>query len=60
MAALLRIKTILITSYCRIITNNDKNSLQIMPLGYYKLLQLITNYGKNLLKITTKSYYKLR
>ena len=51
---------ILITNYCKIIANYDKNLLQITAVllqittvGYYKLRQkLITNYNKELLQIT--------
>ena len=67
MVALLRIMTILITNYCKIIKNYDKNllqitavSLQITTVSYYKLRRLyyrsrqkfITNYDKKLLQIT--------
>ena len=51
---------ILITNYCKIIINYDKNLLQITIVllqittaGYYKLQQkFITNYDKKLLQIT--------
>ena len=45
MAALLRIMTILITNYCKIITNYDEKLSQITAV---------------LLQITTAGYYKLR
>ena len=58
-AVLLRIMTILITSYCKIITNYDKNLLeitatllQITAVDYYKFDSFITNYSKKLLQIT--------
>ena len=40
-AVLLRIMTIVITNYCKIITNYDKNLLQITAKIYYKLQQLL-------------------
>ena len=47
-AVLIRIMIILITNYCKIITNYDKNLLQITAKIYYKLLQKIaTNYGSS-------------
>ena len=58
---------ILITNYCKIITNCDKNLLQITAALlqitakiYYKLLQeIITNYGSPYF-CKIQNYYKLR
>ena len=56
----MRIMIILITNYCKIITNYDKNLLQITAKIYYKLPQkIITNYGSSYF-CKTQIYYKLR
>ena len=73
-ASLLRIMTILITNFCKVMTNSEKKLLQITAIllqittvGYYKLQQfyyklrrkIITNYGSSYFWKIWNSY-KLR